>query len=247
MRLTPKNWGSFQHYKDRSPAWIKLHRSLLDDYEFHCLPVASRALAPCIWLLAAEYENGVIDATPEKIAFRLRMTPAELCEALKPLIDRGFLKPEDGASEVLAECKPDACLEKRREETYTPETEKSAPLAPRVASLSVSDLVEDGLTEQTAVEFLALRKRKRAPLTPRAWDGIKAEVLKARIPVEQAICYALTRGWQSFQADWLDKGKPAKTQHQLNQEATARTLGLMPDKPQGAEIDITATATRVLG
>jgi hypothetical protein len=32
--LTPKNWKSFQHYKDRAPAWIKLHKALLDDYNF---------------------------------------------------------------------------------------------------------------------------------------------------------------------------------------------------------------------
>jgi transposase InsO family protein len=30
-----------QHYKERSPRWIKLHRKTLDDYEFQCLPLAS--------------------------------------------------------------------------------------------------------------------------------------------------------------------------------------------------------------
>jgi hypothetical protein len=62
MILTPKNWSSFQHYKDRAPAWIKLHRGLLDDFEFSSLPVASRALAPLLWLLASEFEGGAIDA-----------------------------------------------------------------------------------------------------------------------------------------------------------------------------------------
>jgi len=27
--LRVKNWGKFQHYKDRNPPWIKLHRGLL--------------------------------------------------------------------------------------------------------------------------------------------------------------------------------------------------------------------------
>jgi hypothetical protein len=36
--LTIKNWSEFQHYKDRNPPWIKLHRALLDDYAFAALP-----------------------------------------------------------------------------------------------------------------------------------------------------------------------------------------------------------------
>jgi hypothetical protein len=112
MIIVPKNWATFQHYKDRSPAWIKLHRSILDDYEFSCLPVASRALAPLLWLLASEYEDGKIDASENKLAFRLRMSVEELREAIKPLIDGGFFVLASGA---LAECKHDAIPEKEKE------------------------------------------------------------------------------------------------------------------------------------
>ena len=38
MSLTPRNWHEFQQYKDRKPDWIKLHRGLLDDFEFQSLP-----------------------------------------------------------------------------------------------------------------------------------------------------------------------------------------------------------------
>jgi hypothetical protein len=110
--LTPKNWNSFQHYKDRAPAWIKLHKALLDDYEFACLPLASKALAPMLWLLASEYENGQIDASLDKLAFRLHMTRGDLADALSHLIERGFFD----ASEPLAERKQEASLEKEREE-----------------------------------------------------------------------------------------------------------------------------------
>lgn len=117
--LTPKNWSSFQHYKDRSPSWIKLHKGLLDDFEFNRLPLASRALAPMLWLLASEYEDGNITASRDEIAFRFRLSVKDLNEALSPLIDAGFFV----ASGPLAECKHDATLEKekekRREETET--------------------------------------------------------------------------------------------------------------------------------
>jgi hypothetical protein len=115
LKLTPKKWGEFQHYKDRKPTWIKLHCSLLVDYDFVCLPVASRALAPMLWLLASEYEGGTIDASLEKIAFRCHMTPGELGEALNPLIEAGFFTLEQDASNALADCKQDASPEKEKE------------------------------------------------------------------------------------------------------------------------------------
>ena len=34
MVITPNNWGELQHYKDRSPPWIKLHKKLLDNFEW---------------------------------------------------------------------------------------------------------------------------------------------------------------------------------------------------------------------
>lgn len=124
-KLTPKNWERFQHYKDRSPAWIKLHRSLLDDYQFHCLPVASRALAPCIWLLAAEYDKGEICASPTEIAYRLHYSVEDLTDAIKPLIDSGFVVD---ASSALAPCYQDAIPEKK-EEKRREESKRSGSLA----------------------------------------------------------------------------------------------------------------------
>lgn len=116
MKITPKNWAEFQHYKDRAPPWIKLHKGLLDNFEFQSLPVASRALAPMLWLLASDHERGEIDAAPKKLAFRLRMTEREVTDALKPLIDNDFFVVSGDAIEVLADCKQDACLEERQRE-----------------------------------------------------------------------------------------------------------------------------------
>lgn len=121
MNLTPKRWSEFQHYKDRSPAWIKLHRKLLDDYAYNCLPLASRALAPMLWLIASEYENGTITASTQEIAFRLRITEKDLVDALKPLIESKFFECD---SAMLADCKHDASpekenIEKRRADIRT--------------------------------------------------------------------------------------------------------------------------------
>ena len=126
-RIQPHHWRNYQHYKDRSPPWIKLNKSLLDDYEFQCLPVASRALAPCLWLLASEDSEGWIDLNYDKLSFRLRMSIPDLKAAIKPLIDNGFFTLEHDASGALAPCYRDAMLEERRGEA---EAEAEKDLAP---------------------------------------------------------------------------------------------------------------------
>lgn len=101
MRLIPKNWKAFQHYNDRCPPWIKLHRDLLNDRAFMSLPVASKALAPLMWLLASESKDGAFDASTEELAFRLRLSVDEIEAGLKPLINSGFFLD---ASTMLAPC-----------------------------------------------------------------------------------------------------------------------------------------------
>lgn len=73
----------------------------------------------------------------------------------------------------------------------------------RVRSVSILDLQADGLSQQTAEEWLIHRQRKRAKLTPRAWEGFKAEVLKAAWTNEQAVIKAMSRGWTGFEAEWV--------------------------------------------
>lgn len=139
MALTPKNWGAFQHYKDRAPSWIKLHRGVLNDFAFARLPLASKAVAPLLWVLASEYENGAITASLDEIAFRIHVSREDLDAALGPLIAAGFFIDSDG----IAECKQPASAplaaaeqvatlekEKRREETEKNSRPKPVECAP---------------------------------------------------------------------------------------------------------------------
>lgn len=115
MLLLPKNWREFQHYKDRNPPWIRLHRKLLDDRDFQRLPVASRALAPMLWLLASESKDGTFDGSVEELAFRLRTSEKEIAAGLNPLIDKQFFVV---ASSVLADGEqvaPESCSETETE------------------------------------------------------------------------------------------------------------------------------------
>lgn len=91
MNYRVKNWTRYQHYGTRNPPWIKLHRQLLDDWEFRRLPLSARALAPMLWLLASGSENGDFDGPEARIADRLGWPERDLSTALKSLIDAGFI------------------------------------------------------------------------------------------------------------------------------------------------------------
>lgn len=60
-----KNWKTFQHYSDRNPSWIKLHRSLLNDHTFAKLSDGEKAQIVLIWLFAA----GELGRIPNDAAF----------------------------------------------------------------------------------------------------------------------------------------------------------------------------------
>jgi hypothetical protein len=133
MKLIPKNWAVFQHYKDRNPPWIKLHRETLNDRTFMTLPIASKALAPLMWLLASESKNGVFDGSLDDLMFRLHITKKEYEDGVKPLIDKGFFEIASG---VLADCQQDARPETETETETKRETETEAKKSTRGSRLS---------------------------------------------------------------------------------------------------------------
>ena len=61
------------------------------------------------------------------------------------------------------------------------------------------------VTKKTWEDFLIHRKNKKAPLTETALKGIKNEVKKTSISLEEALIMCQARGWQSFKSDWISK------------------------------------------
>ena len=174
--LRVKNWDKFQHYKDRAPAWIKLHRDILDDFDFHSMPIASRALAPMLWLIASEHENGEIDATPKRLAFRLRMTEKDVIDALKPLIENNFFALVRDDSDLLAGRLPRE--EKRREEREEEEEKKDvAQSARREQVASVFNHWRMSMNHLKAV----MDDKRRKLIEARLKDGYSADDLMAAI------------------------------------------------------------------
>lgn len=160
MKITPKDWSKHQHYKDRSPPWIKLHTDLLDDFIFQRLPIASKALAPMLWLLASRSTNAEIYADPEVLAFKLRMTEEEIIEGLKPLIECGLFIDASGVlADRLRNAIPETETERETERETNGEIEEKPTKTPSASSKKGSRLPDDWLLPKAWGEW-ALSERK---------------------------------------------------------------------------------------
>lgn len=163
MALRVKDWARFQHYKHRRPPWIRLHRGLLDDVTWHRLPLASKALAPMLWLLASETQEGRIDGDSDTLAFRLRIASSEFEEALKPLIASGWIIESDPASVLLAPRKQDATSESefREQSSLTSNLTEAA----RDASLPLTGYATRAKFPSVHERVAALAAKHRSKLT----------------------------------------------------------------------------------
>lgn len=167
--IKPKGWEHFQHYKKRRPPWIKLYRNILDDYDFQCLQLASKALAPCLWLIASEHEEGLIVVDFAKLSWRLRVPEIQVQEAIKELIDKGFFIVASG---MLAQCLHDAIpeTEQSTEENIVPTVlVDQRPTKPAVPVQQIIDLYNEVCGAHGKKQAKILNKKRVAGIK-RIWN-----------------------------------------------------------------------------
>ena len=117
-----KDWGKFQHFKDRRPPWIKLYRDILDDPEwFELDPEASKALV-MLWLIASEADGYLPDI--KKISFRLRISEQKaksLINKLSHWLDQDDIKViSDGYQSDAPETERETEREENQQDKTTP-------------------------------------------------------------------------------------------------------------------------------
>lgn len=81
-------WEKYQHYKDRNPPWIKLHRELLTSNTWVSLDDAGRVLAIAIMMLAAATGNRI----PAQPAYVRRVAYLNDDPDFAPLVEVGFIE-----------------------------------------------------------------------------------------------------------------------------------------------------------
>jgi hypothetical protein len=116
--LSVRNFAAHQHYKDRSPPWIKLHAKVLTDYEFSCLPDASKAHLMLIWVLASKLDNRI----PNDAAWIGRQIGATSPVDIQVLVNHGFLILGQGDSGRISKRLQDAIPEGETETEAVPST-----------------------------------------------------------------------------------------------------------------------------
>ena len=162
------------------------------------LPIASKALAPLLWLLASESKDGVFDGSLDELVFRLHISEKEYRDGLKPLIDNDFFVLASG---VLAE----------GYQIAIPETEREAERETKKEKKATSVACPDSVSQQVWDDWMTVRKEKKAKtLTETGWNQFVKQVEKAGWSIEQAISHCCLKQWVGFEAAWvMPKPNPA--------------------------------------
>jgi hypothetical protein len=126
------NWDRFQHYKNRDPLWIKLHRSLASDPDWMGLSGHDRAVLVGLWMEYASSNRRIrLDTSSISSRLTLRVTKA----SLERLQNAGLI--EVSASRPLAQIKKE---EKRRKGLTSTEDQQENGEA---AGYQIPDLLKE--------------------------------------------------------------------------------------------------------
>lgn len=143
---------------------------------------------------------------------------------------------------------PDTNLHEREEVVGNPPTPPAAEPEPKAARkrAAAPDKPLD-VAQQVWDDWLALRARKRAPVTQTVLDGARSEAHKAGMPLADFLAVWCMRGSQGLQADWLqaDERRPAaggtetfrERDDRLARERYLELVGRSP-KPAATVVDV---------
>ncbi len=184
------NWAKMQHYKDRSPPWIKLHRELLTSETWVSSSNDDRVLAIAIMMLAADTDN-LIPANPRYIQRRAYLDVTPDLSGLIALNFIEIIEENDDASKTLADARPER-------ET---EGEGDIPLAKANGAVDTDKVLWDG-----ALAYLGESKRSLVGKWCSQYGKPETAAAIAAAQVER------TPDPVSYITGVLRKGRPAKAE-----------------------------------
>lgn len=228
--------------------WFRMYGEFANDPKVQMMPETMQRRLVMLFCLQCSNGIETFHETEREtsIAFALRISEAELAETKELFLRKEFInsdwticnwdkrqyasdsstarvrrhreksKQASETHETLQKRSSNA-LEQNRTDTEQIEQKKTTP-ASRVPSVSVQALTELGVEEQTAQEFLAVRKRKRSPLTELALAGISREAASIGWSLEAALKKCVERGWQGFDASWVQNQSRASPAASLNKQ-----------------------------
>lgn len=140
-----------------------------------------------------------------------------------------------------------------------PEKPKKRAASAAVVFDPIGFLADRGVEHQAAVDYVAVRKGKKAPATETALKQIESEALKAGVPLQAAVTECCSRGWAGFKAEWLTNNQngaragPAQQQTKINGSTRQSRIdsywnqryGNEPQHQGSEERDITGESERI--
>lgn len=238
MHFYSFNIGDYaSHTRHLTPLEDLAYRRLLDIYYLHEQPLNERltTVARAINMRDHEVEVGTVLEEFFELVDGSGWVNRRADEEIAKYHNR--LEAASRAGKASAERRSNA-----RSTTVQPNNKQETVNIKQETSITTRDKplsCPDGVSPEVWDGFTKVRKAKKAPVTQAAMAGIEREARKAGWSLNAALTECCARGWAGFKADWVaDKG-PQKTQHQLNNEAMARSIGLIPkqDEYQGTIIE----------
>lgn len=104
-------------------------------------------------------------------------------------------------------------------------------------------LLSLGVSEQTARDWMEVRKAKRAANTETAFRNIATEIRKSGMDAESCIRMSAANSWQGFKAEWAqNRQKPAPSPASRQESAYEHNQRLMREllgdfNPMGGQVD----------
>ena len=86
---------------------------------------------------------------------------------------------------------------------HKPLTKNQEPLTNNKIHTHLAMLLDVGVENQIAKDWLSVRKSKRLPLTQTAFNAISKKITGAGLTINEGIKICVENGWAGFSAEWL--------------------------------------------
>lgn len=177
------------------------------------------------------------DSSTERVrAFRERTKQTgNIDETLQKRSSNGAVTAQDTDTDTEEDKDKDKEVKKGKGATHT--RKRGADSS---STIGIKELSAEGVSRQVASDWLTLRKAKRLPLTPTAWQDLKDEAAKCGMTPADAVAHAVKSNWAGFKASWVLRDNPSTG------SVTPRTGAQPMNKQEALEARNRAVAEQVI-
>jgi hypothetical protein len=209
--------------------WFRMYSEFASDPKVQSMTEAMQRRLMMIFCLRCS--NTLVTLQDDEIAFALRISEEELAETKALFLRKSFITDtweirkwderqfvSDSSAQRVARHRArqkelaDKAISGKRNVTVTPQiqnrtdTEQSRKEKQSADALTFDPLAElqsMQVDEQTAIDWLAHRKKKKADVSQTVIAGHAKEAQKAGLSLQDALAMACVRGWAGFKAEWV--------------------------------------------